>query len=295
MNSVMSLALILPLLFVVFRSAWLLGVGPLPSALALLVVLGGLGLMGATLSAAATASAAMLFGLGVDGVVLLYVVHTLSLREGHATAGVDHLTRPASSMLLGMSTTAATFYGLTFVDFPSLQQLGALIGHAMVLCGILTLVLVPALLPRHAGTRRSVTMPALAGWVGRHRSRIVAAAAVATVALGAVAVNVRINPTLDRLRSVTPGAVALDRIRTQFGLPQEVYVVMQRGTDLDGLLAANERLRGPDRRRAAEARVPRRVVALAVFGCAGRTCRGDPARRARARRRRGGARSHCDR
>ena len=59
-------------------------------------------------------------------------------------------------MLLGMWTTAATFYGLTFVDFPSLQQLGLLIGHSMVVCGILTLVLVPALLPR---ARRAAPAP----------------------------------------------------------------------------------------------------------------------------------------
>src|SRR5213079_6684 len=38
---------------------------------------------------------------------------------------------PSSSMLLGMWTTAATFYGLVFVDFPSLQQLGRLLGHSM--------------------------------------------------------------------------------------------------------------------------------------------------------------------
>jgi predicted RND superfamily exporter protein len=245
MNSVVSLALILPLLFLVFRSAWLIAVGPLPSALALVVVLGVLGLAGSTLSAAATASAAMLFGLGVDGVVLLYVVHSLALHDrSRATSGVDHLAGPASSMLLGMWTTAATFYGLTFVDFPSLQQLGALIGHAMVLCGVLTLVLVPALLPRAArGARKPVTMPSLAAWIGRHRRGILAAAAVATIALGAAAVNVRINPTLDRLRSVTPGAGALERIRAQFGLPQEVYVVMQRGADLEALLRENEAMR----------------------------------------------------
>ena len=40
-------------------------------------------------------------------------------------AGGDRRDRPRS-MLLGMWTTAATFYGLMFVDFPSLQQLGAL-------------------------------------------------------------------------------------------------------------------------------------------------------------------------
>ena len=42
-NTVGSLALILPLLFLVFRSAWLVGVGSLPSAISLLMVLGGLG------------------------------------------------------------------------------------------------------------------------------------------------------------------------------------------------------------------------------------------------------------
>ena len=71
---------------------------------------------------------------------------------------------PSSSMLLGMWTTAATFYGLMFVDFPSLQQLGRLIGHSMVVCGVLTLVLVPALLPRRPPRRAgaALLMPRLA-------------------------------------------------------------------------------------------------------------------------------------
>ena len=60
---------------------------PLPSALALAIVLGALGLTGATLSAAATASAAMLFGLGIDGVVLLYVAYTRFAASGGAADG----------------------------------------------------------------------------------------------------------------------------------------------------------------------------------------------------------------
>src|SRR4029078_7930577 len=40
MNTVGSLALILPLLFIVYRSFWLVFVGPLPSALSLVGVLG---------------------------------------------------------------------------------------------------------------------------------------------------------------------------------------------------------------------------------------------------------------
>jgi uncharacterized protein len=245
MNTIGSLALVLPLLWFVFRSLWLVGVGPLPSLASLLLVLGLLGLAGATLSAAATASAAMLFGLGVDGVVLLYVAYTLSLADGAAPdAAATGLAGPASSMLLGMWTTAATFYGLAWVDFPSLEQLGQLIGHSMVLCGIFTLVLVPALLPRRRPTRsiRPLTMPGLAGWVQGRRHLILALALGLTLLLGAAATRLRVNPTLEKLRSVTSGAQLQEKIGPMFGLPGDVQVVLAEGADLDSLLTANEQL-----------------------------------------------------
>jgi predicted exporter len=245
LNTVGALVLILPLLLVVFRSLWLVAIGPLPAALALTAVLGGLGLAGTTLSAAATASAAMLFGLGIDGVVILYAAHARALRQNPENpAPIDTLAGPASSMLLGMWTTAATFYGLTFVNFPSLEQLGALIGHSMVLCGLFTLLIVPALLPRRPSRRvtRRLAMPRLAGWVDRRRVAVLWAAAGVTVVLGLCALTLRIDPTLDRLRSVTPGAALLDRIGPEFGLPHDVYVVLQQGPGLDDLLGRNERM-----------------------------------------------------
>jgi predicted RND superfamily exporter protein len=246
LNTIGSLALILPLLYLVFRSSWLVLVGPVPSAVSLVLVLGILGLAGTTLSAAATASSAMLFGLGVDGVVLLYVAYTHAVRAGSdPAAALDGLGGPASSMLLGMWTTAATFYGLTFVDFPSLEQLGSLIGHSMLVCGVLTLMLVPALLPLRRPTRpaRALAMPAFAAWVDRHGRAIVVAAVVLTLAMGAAATRLRINPTLERLRAVTPGAVFLQEVGPMFGLPDDVYVVLTSGPDLEALLGANERVR----------------------------------------------------
>ena len=247
LNTMGSLALILPLLYLVFRSPFLVLVGSIPSALSLVLALGVLGIAGATLSTAATASSAMLFGLGVDGVVLLYVSYTLAVRAGaEPAAAVDGLGGPASSMLLGMWTTAATFYGLTFVDFPSLEQLGALIGHSMVLCGVLTLLLVPALLPRRRPARpaRALSMPRFAAWVDRRHKAVLAVALVVTVLLALAATRLRINPTLDELRSVTPGAELLQRIGPMFGLPDDVYVVVASGTTLEELLESNERLRG---------------------------------------------------
>ena len=272
-NTVGSLALILPLLFFVFRSPWLVAIGSLPSAISLVLVLGALGFAGATLSAAATASAAMLFGLGVDGVVLLYVAYTHALDQGvDPDAAIDGLAGSSYSMLLGMWTTAATFYGLVFVDFPSLEQLGRLIGHSMVLCGLLTLVLVPATLPRTRGRRRlrSLTMPGLAGWVRRYRRPVLVGAALTTIALGAAATRLRINPTLDRLKSATPAAVLQEQLAPMFGLPGEVYVILDEGPDLQALLASNERLTGA---------VGRNHPELALQP-ARRCCRPKPRRRA---------------
>jgi predicted RND superfamily exporter protein len=189
----------------------------------------------------------MLFGLGVDGVVLLYVAYTHAVRSGSPPAdAIDGLGGPASSMLLGMWTTAATFYGLKFVDFPSLEQLGSLIGHSMLLCGILTLVLVPALLPLRRPRRaaRALAMPRFAEWIDRWHRAILVGAAVLTMLMAVAATGLRINPTLERLRAVTPGAALLQQIGPTFGLPDDVYVIVASGIDLESMLAANERMHG---------------------------------------------------
>jgi uncharacterized protein len=245
-NSVGSLALILPLLLIVFRSVWLFISGALPSMASLLVVLGMLGLAGSTLSAAATGSAAMLFGLGVDGVVLMYVAHRIALFEGHrGEAAIAAIGSPAASMLFGMLTTAATFYGLVFVDFPSLQQLGLLIGHSMVACGLLTLVLIPALLPsgiKSTASLRPLAWPWLSTWIARRRRALLAGTVALTLLLGAAASQLRVNASLERLKSTTPAAANEERVRRTFGLPSDVYVVIQQGPELEPLLRENERM-----------------------------------------------------
>jgi predicted RND superfamily exporter protein len=248
MNGVGSLAMMLPLLFLVFRSPWLLVVGPVPSAVALLAAIGLLGLAGMTLSAAATGAAAMMFGLGVDGVVLIYVAYRQAIAEGlEPDAAIGALSGPSASMLLGMWTTAATFLGLIVVDFPSLQQLGLLIGAGMLACGVLTLFIVPAALarvprpPRNVELR-SLHLPALASAVRRHRVPVLVAAGVLTVVSVGLVSTLRVNPTLERLRSVTPGALLTERVTEDFGLAGDVILVTETGQDLQALLERNERL-----------------------------------------------------
>lgn len=243
-NSVGSLLVILPLLFLAFRSWWLVLVGALPSALAMLLVLGAYGVMGVTLSGAAAGAAAMLFGLGIDGVVLLFVAFRHHVSDGlSADDATVALEGPAASMLLGMWTTAATFYGLAVIDFPSLQELGLLIGHGMVLCGLLTLILVPALFPKRV---RRMTPPLTAFWlsrlVTRHARAILVVAGAATLGLGYAATHARVDASLDKLKSTTRGALFEEEVAARFGLPRDVYIVVARGADLETLLVQNEAL-----------------------------------------------------
>jgi predicted exporter len=251
-NGVGSLALILPLLFLVFRSVRLVIIGSLPSALSFVIVLGVLGYVGSTLSAAAAGASAMLFGLGVDAVVLLYVTHRLALEQHRdASAAIRAMASPAASMLLGMWTTAATFLGMLVVDFPSLEQLGLLIGASMFICAIATLVLVPAAMPARpplAGIR-SISMPRFARFVLGHRRSVLVAAVILTLASGYAATALRVNPTLERLRSVTAGATFLEEVTETFDLPSDVTVLLQRGRSLNDLLEEDRRLVETVRRR----------------------------------------------
>jgi len=54
--------------------------------------------------------------------------------------------------------------------------------------------------------------------------------------------RLKINPTLDRLRSTTDAARLEERIGPLFGLPTDVYVVLAEGTALEPLLETNGRL-----------------------------------------------------
>ena len=247
-NSVGSLLLILPLLYIVFRSVWLLSCGALPSLISLAIVLGLHGARPRHPLGGRDRSR----GHALRARRRRRCPHVRRVwRGGRARAdrkGCGRLTRaaPSASMFLGMLTTAATFYGLVFVDFPAVRQLGLLIGHSMVACGVLTLVLVPALLPHRPTTRSrfsTLEWPWLADWIRKRR----------VVLLGhgdrrhdSCSASPRrgcsVNASLDRLKSTTPAAQAEEQVEQMFGLPSDIYVVLQEGPDLEPLLQENEAL-----------------------------------------------------
>ncbi len=244
-NTVWSLVGVLTLLYLAFRNWWLVLFGAAPVLLGTLVTLALYQVIGVELSAAATGASAMLFGLGDDGLVLLFVAYRARLARGATPLeAVGELGGTGVSVLLGALTTSATFLGLWFMSFPSLQQLGGVIGIGMLLTVLFTLTVLVAGLPGREWVARSrdLSLPGLARWVARHRRAIVIVALVGSVPLAWGLTRVRVDPRIERLRPTGPGLALETRIIERFGLAQDVYLVMSRGAELEPLLTRHEAL-----------------------------------------------------
>lgn len=256
-NSLSSLVGLLLLILIVFRSLWVVLYGAVPLVLAALFTLGVNGLAG-PLSPVASGSAGMLFGLGVDGVVLLYLRYLGERAKGFgAQDALGRSAGTAGSVILAYTTTAGTFFALMVVDFPSLHDLGLIVGLGILACCVLLLVLLPAMV---GFTPARQVRPLQAAWLGRFVERrgraILAVSVVLTLVLGVAATRLRLNTSLEKLQAHTQGTDLEQEVADRFALPREVVIALGEGPQLDDLLGSAHRLAA-----AVERELPSLVVA----------------------------------
>jgi predicted exporter len=252
-NSVATLVVLLLVLFAVFRTSWVLVYGCLPLAIAALLTLGINGVLRGSLSPAVSGSAAMLFGLGIDGVVMLYARYLEERQHGASPdAAVSRSASTARSVALAQLTTAASFFALLFGDFPTLRELGSLVGIGIVICCALVLLLLPALLVREEGrqTGRDRTTPWLGRGVTRRPTPLIWIGVIVTIALGVASIRLRLDTGIERLQAQTGGAQVEKEVADRFSLPQDVLLVLNENTELEPLLDADTRLTDALARRA---------------------------------------------
>jgi len=244
-NSVGSMVLLLLVVYVVFRTPWVMVYGLVPLALAALLTLGINGMIQGSLSPATSGSAGMLFGLGIDGVVLLYMRYLEERRPGRSVdEAVGRMSTTASSVVLAQLTTSATFLALLFIDFPTLQDLGSLVGIGILICCALTLLLLPGFLPRQtdAAERRSLTAAWLGRFVARAARPIVWGSVIATVVLAVAATQLRLDTSIEKLQAQTGGAVLEREVAARFSLPSDVLLVLNEHAEITPLLEIEARL-----------------------------------------------------
>ncbi len=230
----------------VFRTPWILLYGTVPLVLAALFTLGVNGLSG-SVSPATSGASAMLFGLGIDGIVLLFLRYMEEREHGaDERTAIARTSGTATSIMLAYGTTAATFLALVTVDFPSLEDLGRLVGLGILVCCLLLLTLLPALIrvtaPRTGG--RTIVVAGLSRLVKRRSRAILIVAGIVTLVLGAAGSRLRLDTSLDRLKTRTAGAMLEERVADRFALPRDVVLALGEGPRLDPLLRAASALAG---------------------------------------------------
>jgi len=159
--------------------------------------------------------------------------------------------------MLAYTTTAGTFFALMVVDFPSLHDLGLIVGLGILACCVLLLVLLPAMV---GFTPARQVRPLQTAWLGRFVERrgraILAVSVVLTLVLGVAATRLRLNTSLEKLQAHTQGTDLEQEVADRFALPREVVIALGEGPQLDDLLSSAHRLAA-----AVERELPSLVVA----------------------------------
>ncbi|MCH9646881.1 MAG: MMPL family transporter [Deltaproteobacteria bacterium] len=147
-NTATSVVGVLLLFFIAFRRLSALFYALLPLTVGLVLTFGFAGAFLGTLSNATSGVAALLIGLGIDFVIVVYGRYVAERRRGGSLEQALSLAFGSSgrAVVVGAVTTAATFGAFLLTDFPGLREMGLLTGVGILFCMVAVLVLLPALL-----------------------------------------------------------------------------------------------------------------------------------------------------
>jgi predicted RND superfamily exporter protein len=221
-----------------------------PLASGLVLTFGFSYLLYGRLSAATSGVAALLIGLGIDFIIVSYGRFVEERQSGKSLD--EALARMSGScgraVVVGGTTSAATFYAFGVTDFTGLRQMGFLTGTGILFCMVAVLYLLPALLTwsEHRHTGRGTTPRLFLHGFGsarvirfclRHPKPVLVASLLVTGALGYLALGLRFE---DSVRSMRPeGSPAVEfreEVAQRFGSGFESMMLLIRGDSLEEVL-----------------------------------------------------------
>jgi predicted RND superfamily exporter protein len=248
-NIVGSVIGVLALFIYAFRRAASVIYAGAPLALGLLLTFGTAGVIYGQLSQASAGFAALLAGLGIDFITVLYGRYVDERNRGtsmhDAIRTIMRATMPG--VFLAAITTAATFFSFIATDFRGMTQLGFLTGTGILLFLLCVMFLLPALIvfserkeKRRApklflhsfGSGKLIDLA-----VARPRTTIIIWC-VFILACGALATNLRFSDNIQDLRAKgNPGVVNQTRITEKFGQSFDFMMYVAEGKSMDDVLA----------------------------------------------------------
>ena len=250
-NSITSAIGVLLLYFYAYRrpSAMLYAAAPMGAAIIITFGIGAL--VYGTLSAASTGFAALLAGLGLDFMTVLYERYVDERNRGaEVTDAVHTLMRHAlPGVVVGALTTAATFYAFLATDFRGMTELGFLTGSGILVFLLCVMFVFPALLiiveRRRGGSRRLFVHALGSGrvvrWSLRRPRAVIIAWLVLVAVTGVAARNVRFSDSLQALRATGNAAVHYqEEVTRRFGQSFDAMMYGVRAATAEEALAKAE-------------------------------------------------------
>jgi len=231
---------ILAILLLAYRSPWPVLFSALPAASGLLAGVTAVSLWFGPVHGITVGFAAILIGEAVDYPTYLYA------QAGRGEALESTLDRIGATLRLAVLTTACGALSMLLSSFQGLAQLGLLTITGVVVAGLVTRWVLPALTPASILERKLVRLPFSGALPGAPAARH-AWPAVAVLSVAAVAVllqNDRLwDDDLARLTPLPEEVRTLDReLRAQLGAPDPRYLILATAADREQLLRKSERI-----------------------------------------------------
>lgn len=227
-NSITSIAGVLLLYLYAFRRPSALVYAGVPMAAAIIITFGIGYLAYGTLSAASTGFAALLAGLGVDFMTVLYERYVDERNRGGSVADAMRtvMRHTLPGVIVGALTTAANFYAFLATDFRGMSELGFLTGSGILVFLLCVVFVFPAMLivnERRRESKRTLKIhgfgstPIVQAAIARPKLMIIGWIAVVGFA-SIFAVRVEFSDDLRNLRSKGNEASQLQEVVTsKFG------------------------------------------------------------------------------
>jgi uncharacterized protein len=243
-NVLFSVCGVLLVFFWGFRRIAAIGYAGLPLVLGLAMTFGLAGLTFGELSSASAGFAALLAGLGVDFIMVLYGRYVDERNRGsempEALRAMIHSTLPG--VFIAATTTAATFFGFLATDFRGMSQLGFLTGIGILLFFLSVIFVLPALLVE--GEKKGRKQPRLyhhsfgttrlIDFSVRRPKTTIAAWMILLAVTGVMATQLEFSDNLQDLRSKDNTAVILqEQLTEKFGQAFDFMMYVVEGSGID--------------------------------------------------------------
>lgn len=239
---------VLALFIYAFRRVASIGYAGAPMALGLALTFGTAAVTYGQLSSLSAGFAALLAGLGIDFITVLYGRYVDERNRGaNMPEGIITMIRTTlPGVFVAAITTAATFYAFLATDFRGMTQLGFLTGTGILLFLLCTMFLLPALVI--IGERNSNKRAPKLFLHSFGSDKLIARALVrpkATIVIwivflaicGVLATKLRFSDNIQDLRAKgNPGVVMQTKVTEKFGQSFDFMMYVIEGKTLDEVM-----------------------------------------------------------